>query len=135
MKRKITASHAMLLLQIEQALSTGPAEEREGFAEGLLSLLRDKTAAWDGAAQFLQEIQERIDPLLATQRLLGEVSAIIDIGTKVTRMANNYFATGEPVLSEAFARLAENLMALAKRKGAPITEHAEETRASNERRN
>jgi hypothetical protein len=138
MKNKITREHAILLLQIEQALTTGPAEEREGFAEGLLSLLKERTAAWDNAEQFLREIKDRIDPMLETQRLLGEVTAIVDIGTRVSRMASKYLDSGQPedlLLSQAFARLGENLMALAKRKGAPISEHAAAMRADNARRN
>jgi hypothetical protein len=126
----LTASHARLILQIESTLM---GEEGEAFAEALLDLVRHRMGT--AGAEVMREIKDRVDPLLETQRVIGEVNGILNIATKVERIAKGFMDSGDVELGQAFARFGERLVKFARKKGQPVMDRAESMRTENARRN
>ena len=126
----ITVEHARLILQIESTLM---GEGGEAFAEALLDLVSHRMGT--AGVEVMQEIRERVNPLLETQRIIGEVVGILDVATKVARISKKYVESGDAELAQAFARFGERLSQFAKKKGQPIMEKAKTMRTENARRN
>ena len=126
----LTVEHARLILQIESALV---GEGGEAFAEALLDLVSHRMGT--AGVEVMQELRERVAPLLETQRTVGEVTAILSVATKVERISKKYVESGDTELAQAFARFGERLSQFAKKKGQPIMEKAKTMRTENARRN
>jgi len=126
----LTAEHARLILQLEAALA---GEGGELFAEALLDLVSHRMGV--AGALAMQEIKDRVDPLLETQRTIGEVTGILGVATKVERISKGYQDSGDFELAQAFARFGEKLIGLARKKGQPVMDKADNMRSENARRN
>ena len=126
----LTAAHARLILEIEAALDGAPGVP---FAEALLEIVRCRMG--DAGVEYMKSVDARAEPLLAMQRAIGEVTATIDIASKVERIAKRYRDSGEAELAEAFELFAVKLVQYAKKKGQPVMDQADERRADNARRN